>query len=327
MAQTYLIDKNGQQYVRKEVGGDKFLGIDKLKKQLDWIIALDKDLASQFPQIIDYNFDNCNYGYYDMTFHDMSTLHRYIINQGQIDTGIENILYQMMLFGSELAKQEVKSNKCQINYIVNDHINKMLKRCSDVKNEDFNKILNNKKLVINGKEYLNLKELINLLYKNDKLITFLAPQKWSISHGDFTLQNILTDGQNFKIIDPRGEGEDSIYYDISKLLQSCHGKYDLMYEGNYQCQYNLIDSTINYKFFNNEALFDQIYDIIKKLIPITYGKLEKHWYLKALFYEASHFISMVPFRYKENLEITILCYAIGIKLLNEVLEEWKKIKN
>jgi hypothetical protein len=328
MAQTFLINKEDQKCIRKEVRGDKSLGIDKLKKQLDWILALDKDLSLQFPQVVEYNFDN-NYGYYDMTFYDMSTFHHYIIENGSLDTDIKNILSKIMLFGSELSQKEVVSNKDGVEYVRNDHLLKMVKRCMEVvqKSPEFKQIYNSPYLFINGQKYLNLNKLIDRILRDQNLLNFLAPQKWCISHGDFTLQNVLTDGKDFKIIDPRGEGEDTVYYDISKLYQSTHGKYDLLFEDNYKCTFDLNNGIIDYEILKHTELFDQIYNIILELIPNTFVNLEDNWHLKALFYEASHFVSMVPFRYKENIEITMLCYALGIKFLNEVLGAWTEIKN
>ncbi len=321
MAETFLIQHNDEKRVRKIVKGKQDLGITKLKQQFDWISNLDRDIKNKFPAILNSNF-NKNIGFYDMEYFNMATFKDYIINLGKVNSHIKNVIDECVCLSKKISNKTLNID-CK-NYIIDKHLNKMSKRCDLVSECDptFNVFYNANRLIINGTEYLNYKHLKNELLKNEKFIKFVSPTKMHRSHGDFTLQNILIDDSDFMIIDPRGEEYDSIYYDISKIYQSCHGKYDLLYDDNYVCDFSIKDNIINYKFIENVELYDQLFNLFKLSIASNY-ELNEGWDLIARFFEASHLIAMAPFRYKENIEKTLICYCTGVKIMNDVLNEWK----
>lgn len=327
MAKTYLIKKDKKQFVRKEVRDTSGLGLDKLEKQADWILNLEPEVSKIFPIVVTKDF-NDSYGYYDMTYHDMPSFRDYLIEVGEINDDIRNLLKEIVSYGAQIVSKEEKgSKKNKETYIAKSHLEKMHERCDIVvqKDKTFTSFFYSNELLINGQKQLNLRDIcFNILNDND-LLELLSPKTWNRSHGDFTFQNILTNGKEFKIIDPRGEGEDSIYYDISKLFQSVSGKYDLFIEDNYEVDYSLNNFSIDYKIKQHEALFNEAFEIIKEEIPKAFS-VEKEWEIITLFFEASHFISMAPFRYEENLAFTLACYAIGIEKLNEVLSKWEELK-
>lgn len=327
MAKTFLIVKDGKMYVRKEVGDKSGLGLNKLEKQADWILDLEPEVAETFPKITTKDFGS-DFGYYDMTYHDMPSFRDYLIETGEVNDDIRRIIKEIIAYGAKIASKEEESTKSNDVYIIKSHIDKMEQRCGIVaeKDEIFKRFfLNSPTIRVNGELCFNYYPIRDLILKRFDLLDALKPKKWHRSHGDFTFQNILTDGKNFKIIDPRGEGEDSLFYDISKLFQSCVGKYDLFTEGNYSVDYSLNDYSINYEIKKHEALFDEVFEVIREEIPKAFD-LEEEWEIIALFYEASHFIAMAPFRYKENLSFALACYAIGVKKLNEVLIKWNNLK-
>lgn len=327
MAKTFLIKKGENLYVRKEVEDESSLGLKKLEKQVDWILELEDEVAEIFPKVIEKNFGE-KFGYYDMTYHQMPSFKDYLIEKGEVDDDIKRILSEIISYCSKIANKEYDTQKDKLSYVEKSHFNKMIERCEIVAKQSgiFKAFFNAPSLYINGKKYLNVKQIIDEIKKDTELMKLLTPKKWYRSHGDFTFQNILTDGKEFKIIDPRGEGEDTLYYDLSKLFQSCNAKYDLFFEGNYDCQFSLNDYSINYKIKEYEQLFDEVLDYIKKEIPKTFS-LDKNWEIATLFYEGSHMVAMAPFRYEESLEFTLVAYAIGVKILNEVLEKWNRSKS
>lgn len=322
MAKTFLIRKDGTLRVRKEIDdSNSILGMEKFQKQLDWLLALDDDVTPFFPKIIEHDTDG-NYAYYDMTYYPMPTLSDYVISTGKFDRQIQDIVLQTLRICAKINR-EVQTDRDGELYLKRNHLGKMLDRCRLVLERDatFRSFFHADGLYINGKGYSNLTRIVDKIRNDRDLLHLLAPRTWHRSHGDFTFQNILTDGTDLRIIDPRGGDTDTVYYDIGKILQSCHGKYDLLYEGNYTCGYVEENPSIEYKIIRHEDVFNRIYTLVSESIPTFFG-LDDHWRIRALFYEGSHFISMVPFRYVEGLEITLVCYAIGIQILNEVLYEW-----
>jgi thiamine kinase-like enzyme len=320
MARTFLVSKYGQNFVRKiaEKTIDN-LGVQKLKNQWEWLFNFNKDEPGIFPEVsfLVHTKDKC---YYDMEYVEMPTLRDYLLSTENIDV---EVLRNMLEGGSLITVPDYNKAPNDNSYIIKNHLDKMIERTKCIVKYDFYK---SDTLVINGKEYKNLHIILNEISSNKNILKLLQPDCLFRSHGDFTFQNVLTDGFETVIIDPRGEGPDSIYYDISKIFQSCHGKYDLLYNGNYEFSFNENQTNINFKILKHEEKFDRIFELVKELIPNYYVLNNNNWELITKFYEASHFISMVPFRLKENGAITIICYAIGIKLLNEFLEECNNVK-
>jgi hypothetical protein len=322
MAKTFLIEKEKELYVRKEIRDQSSLGIEKLKKQLDWILDLEKEVSCIFPKIKEFNFKD-EFGYYDMEYYNFPSFKEYVIGKKNIDEPIKKIISKILYYCKKInEKRTVQKEKKD--YIKNQHIEKMIERCKSVsiQNDAFNTFLKADKIIVNGKEYDNLQTILRKIENNEKIMKILEPKEWYRSHGDFTFQNVLTNGNDFVIIDPRGEGEDSLYYDLSKLFQSCNSKYDLCYEENFKCSFDEKKLTIDFSIFEHVDLFEEVFLFIKRQIPEVFN-LEKNWDLITYFYEGSHMISMAPFRYKESLEFTLLTYGTGIKILNEFYEKIK----
>lgn len=323
MARTFLVKKNDSYFVRKIVNNSQgSLGAKKLFKQWEWISEVGRNAIQIFPEVSFFVFTK-DYCYYDMEFINMPTLRDLLIkSEKMIDT---NILHKILECGSIIAQplSSIKPSKTD-SYIINKHIRKMIERCECISTLDLYK---QDKIIINGREYINLKPLLEEIKNDSLLLKYLRPKRWYLSHGDFTFQNVLTNLIDIKIIDPRGEVTDSVYYDISKIYQSCHGKYDLLYEGNYRAYYTEGEvPKVNYVIYQHVEKFDTIFKIMRELIPQYYKLEDERWEMIAKFYEASHFISMTPFRLKENPQITFICYAIGIQILNEFMEEWKNVR-
>lgn len=325
MAKTFLIEKNDELFVRKIAeNSEDGLGAEKLMEQWRWIV----EFNIQCPDILpDVNFfvlgqDNC---YYDMQYFDMIQLREALLEHDEEPELIDQLIQTTVRIGGLIAQPSTIYQNSMSDYIEQKHLQKMIERCKSISHLG---IGTTEYISVNGHKLKNVGLIIAEILKDKDLYELLSPKQWYLSHGDFTLQNILTDGQFVKIIDPRGEGPDSLYYDISKLYQSCHGKYDLLTENNFECKYNLKSTipSIRYKIFSHVEEMDKIFKKIKMLIPVFYKIDDPRWDLIARFFEGSHFISMMPFRIKESEELALTCYGIGVTILNDVLEEWQVVK-
>lgn len=319
MARTFLIKKNGDFFVRKVVENNIPLGKEKLKDQWEWQYKFSQQIPNIFPKVSMFVVGK-DYSYYDMEYIKLPTLRDIVIEEKGYDTAsIRSYLY----YGSIIAQPLNIDGPKTDSYVMDKHLRKMQQRCESVKH--FN-IYNEPYIYINGKKYKNVSKIIGEIEQDTELLEFLRPKKWYRSHGDFTLQNVLTDNYDIRVIDPRGEDKDSIYYDLSKIFQSVHGKYDLIYDGNYEVWGSYDSNLVSYNIIENEELFNDLYETIKKLIPQYYKLEDENWETITKFYEASHFISMFPFRFIENKGTDILCYAIGVEILNEFMEEYYETK-
>jgi hypothetical protein len=327
MAETFFIVKDKQAYVRKIVNtkNNDILGLEKLKNQFEWMKIFNYySPESIFPQVNLFVIEK-DKAYYDMEYLDMPTLKDTFIEKDLEHFHLE-ALSNMVALGAKIALESETYDGNKDTYIKEKHLDKMVERCEKIKDHS---LFEEDYLIINGRKLKNLRLLIEEISNDQDFLNFLRPEKWYRSHGDFTFQNVLSDGWDMKVIDPRGEGPDSIYYDISKIFQSCHGKYDLIYDGNYIVnsdyffeEYHRVDYFIR----GNVEKFNTLYEMAQIVIP-QYYDVGLNWEIAAKFFEASHFISMVPFRLKENFDSMQICYCIGIEILNQVMEEWKNVQN
>lgn len=316
MARVFLVDKYSQKYVRK-VAINEALGAEKLYKQWEWQFNFSRQNPGIMPETSLFVFGK-DYSYYDMEYIELNTFRDLLLAEEEID-GM--ILHDILKAGAEIGQPV--TDKVPHDYLLTNHLQKMIKRTEALRPYAFYKY---DSVDINGKACQNLHRILKFIVNEPGLIKLLSPKKLYRSHGDFTFQNILADEYDICVIDPRGEGLDSIYYDISKLYQSCHGKYDLLVDGNYRVWSDGMEDVINYEILEGVEKMDMVYEELRELIPQYYDIEDEHWELITKFFEASHFISMTPFRLKENGNITAVCYAIGVQLLNEVFEEWLDVK-
>jgi len=326
-AKVSLICKNKKLFVCKEVKGDSSLGTDKLRKQVEWIINLSPRVKKFFPEIVDHKFEK-NLVSYTMEFLKLPTLREVIINSYMDLPEIVLIFNKICNF---IFKDffESKKSKVRPHYIRDEHLKKMNSRLeSTIKENDFlKKLMKQKEVYVNGRKLINYPQIYKKLINDKAFIKTLTPKRLGCIHGDLTFNNILSDGKNFYFIDPRGEGQDDIFYDVGKLLQSSNGKYDLIEKGLFKADYS--HNSINFKITQkeNETLYNLIDAELWKIFESNKNITEtKDWRLKALFFETSMFISLLPFRQRVNPVSTIVCYGVGLNLLNEVYQEWLKLK-
>lgn len=322
MARTFLIEKNGIKNVRKVVEIDSDgLGYDKLYEQWRWIFNFNRLYPRVFPDV-KYMAIEKNKAWYDMAYFNMPTLRDSIINN-DISEIQPQLIGDVLAYGNIIAKPVEDYEPLHFtDYFMDEHISKWFQRLKCMKTFD---IITNENLHVNGKKVKSIGHIAEQIINDEELLDLLNPEVYYISHGDFTLQNVLTDDYEIRIIDPRGGKPDSIYYDISKLFQSTHGKYDLLYEGNVEYEVSDNPDHFNFTIKEHEEKFELIYNILKQLIP-NYYPVHEEWEIIAKIFEGSHFISMAPFRLKEMPIRAELTHAIGLKILTEALEEWEDVK-
>jgi len=131
------------------------------------------------------------------------------------------------------------------------------------------------------------------------------------------------EGEKFVLLDPRGTNSYDVFYDLGKLFHSVHGKYDLIREGLFSVEEK--GSGISFSF--DKELGEKYSKIYESLLTVLEKRcLEDNWMMKALFSEACHFSSVIPFQLvgDEKEEVALACYLNGVVFLNEVYEMWSK---
>ena len=199
--------------------------------------------------------------------------------------------------------------------------------------EELGRIIDADKVIINGVEYRNIRELYTMLSSMDELLDMLRPKELVMIHGDLHFQNILLSNQTdtgFILVDPRGEIEGSdIYYDLGKLWHSFHAKYDFIHSDQFKFDltWNGDVPTANFKITNSfaERVYDDIYQKFRSIVTkYDFINNDPNWEMKVLFAEASHLCSVATFHVgkKETPDRSIVLYLMGVQLINEFFDKY-----
>lgn len=317
----------------------KYAGIegnDKLIMEIEWLKKLPNELKDKFPKVIDYSITPIE-SWFTMPYYNLENLRKKIIS-GKFSISkvlfyIEKILDYVFcnLYTRTISNPDE-------NWVKIKHFDRFYSRIELIQNiTPFNKILNSKYITINGKCYLNLKDLILKLENYHKVTNLFQPKKLIMIHGDLHFQNMLIDDENedFLLADPRGElnGSD-IYYDLGKLWHSFNGLYDLIHTDISKVKLiNESHDNISYEIsLGSKELLD-VYNNIKSGVfnlIYKYPIVEDYqWLAKIKFSEVMHFSSLMWFHLKhdkiENRALSL--YLQAIILADELLKELEIDKN
>jgi molybdopterin-guanine dinucleotide biosynthesis protein A len=173
----------------------------------------------------------------------------------------------------------------------------------------FNHLINSKYVLINDKEYLGLREVLrNIKLDNPK---FISP-----IHGDLTLENIMHDGGEIKIIDMDGSKYlDSPCFDLGKLFQSIVSNFK-----EWKDDKKLIENKVfvkNIKCNNDNFKYDfenikYLLEIFSNILEINLDETKKI----GIFSMATYFIRFIPFMKKISENTAIYSLILSLVWLN-----------
>jgi len=294
-ANTYLIEKEGKEIVRKYIEKTKDLEIhvNTLKRQYDDIKRFSYYSPNLMPKI--YNSgENESEFYYDMEY-----LYGYSELSHYSSDIIKNVTTRVLdvLYSDIYCYSKVIDGKLWMTDFINEKIIPKYKYLESI-NSSFYTILNSESIIINGKILPGLKKLFSTLNNND-----LYPDSVSPIHGDLTLENILYNSEldTFKLIDMSG----SRYVDIkemdyAKLLQSLMAKYEVWI--------NISDLKIVED--NNSFTIDPIYlDVNKDSLKFLFNS--EKLYKRSVFILGTYFIRMIPFLHKVSTQHALFGLLLG----------------
>lgn len=163
--------------------------------------------------------------------------------------------------------------------------------------------------LINGKVFDDVQ--MPLVF--DKCKELNLSEDVGLMHGDLFFSNVLLDGDEFKLIDPRGsfDEEFSLYgdrrYDLAKLRHSISGGYDCIINDKYSLSYknNIVDYKINFGYDVNDAT--DYFDNRVRCLGYNVSDIK--------FIEGLLFLTMIPL-HKESIEHQLLFYITAIQKLS-----------
>lgn len=151
------------------------------------------------------------------------------------------------------------------------------------------------------------------IQEKSELYDYLTPDHVGLIHGDLHFGNILEAGRRLYLVDPNGEPYMPIEYDYGKMLHSVHGGYSQIMKNRFGLE--KIDE--GYRF--------------ELEMPKSYGQilsrmqqyLTEQEYIRGLYAEALHFVTMLPHHAANERETTAL-YLRSIQLFQELFDRIAK---
>jgi hydroxymethylpyrimidine pyrophosphatase-like HAD family hydrolase len=307
-AKTYLIENLGRKFIRKHIikKEENYIHYEKLKRQYLDIKRLNFLNPEISPSCIG-EYDS-NYEYY----YDIEYLSGYKNLSDLPNHEISPLLYNFIsVFKKEVysLKKHIRGEKWMDNFLSNKIYNK-LEKYSEI-DENFRDLIESDSVIINGKAYRGLRRVLNEIN-----YSFLNPSYICPIHGDFTLENMMSDGMNVRTIDMDGSDYfDAPEQDLGKLSQSILSRYHI---------WNKIETPV---FSSEDGIFtceDQFFNAPEES---DYGRVWNLWRdilskdevtENAIFYMSCYFIRFVPFRLQKNKSHGYFAIIMAIVWLNKI---------
>lgn len=317
--------------VKKEDDGE---GRNKLINEIKWLLNLPLELKPYFSEVLTYDIENKNV-FFTVPYYGRQNLREYLL-LGTYDSDAATGFIEKLLDWMFENVYTRKISDAPANWIFDKHINRVFNRLDESarKSEILSKLISAEKVVINGSEYKNIRELYENIAKRQDLINILQPKSLVMIHGDLHFQNVLLfNGTDigFLLVDPRGEllGSD-IYYDIGKLWFSFHAKYDLIHTDEFRLNLEWGEDGVPSATFEitnilADGAYNEIYKKVSKMITkYKFINDDPNWEMKALFSEASHLCSNIPFHINNTgmEERATALYLAGVILINEFCQNY-----
>lgn len=158
-------------------------------------------------------------------------------------------------------------------------------------------LLSNRSISINGENFLTPDFALKKLMGNSKLWQWLMPEQVGFVHGDLHTGNVLIGNGQLYFVDPNGDLEMPLEYDIAKLLHSVHGQYPVIMRGGYDISSHKNDG---FEFdLKKELIYSAAYEKLRH-------ELDYEQYIRSMYIEALHFVTMLPHHAKNRSETTAL---------------------
>ena len=306
------IDKNRGILRKSSDDKDKFIG------EIKWYLKLPRDIEYVSPRIFDYStaYDD---PYVSMEYYSYHTLHELFLYGDLSRQQWIDIFNRVRFVCDDFKRYTVKDDKI-LQSLEDMYLTKTLQRFDKLKTDSRFAGFFDRNITVNGKEYINLNEIIKLLKK-------IIPQylydvdKFTIIHGDLCFSNIMVDSNLsfIKVIDPRGKfGAFDIYgdprYELAKLFHSVDGKYDYIIKDLFDVKYNPNCESIDYSIKERKTDFD-----LYKVFTETFGEEIGENLKKIELIESLLFLSMIPL-HGESFEHQLVMLGTGLDILNRVVD-------
>lgn len=325
-ARTFHLQTNSQSIVRKTI---EHPGIEKLREEVNFIQALPSSLRKRFPQIISSHLPE-KPARVDFKYYDMDTIRTHVLTGTWDARTTMNHLDAILdfLVGKLYPSSVIKTPR---DYLLSTHVLKTRSRLyrMQLEHSGFSSILSVPTLTINGRQYRNVLPILAELMEKPRVLELLEPKKLYRIHGDLHFDNILHNGNDFILIDPRGWDHGDVAYDFGKVLHSCHSVYDLIHTYQFEYWYTPHGGHEFHIRSEHQRTFSDIHDAFRTRLQTLSTIFDNALVDRSYFSEAMHFASMLPFQLAYDGEETKAkaIYLTGVMLLNDFMDARERLIN
>lgn len=181
------------------------------------------------------------------------------------------------------------------------------------------------KLVINGKEYDNLYQIMDKIRQHPQAWKDIATYRQTTAvHGDVIVDNLLVSRKDHKvlIIDPAPDGNiiNGPVFDFGKNMQSLHPGYESLLRDE-DPVYLVNGNEITYRDYQSER-YKQLAGYVKKELAPKYLKESEQRAM--LFHAAALYIRRLKHQVYYTPANALKFYAVGVKTLNDFLAQYER---
>jgi len=164
-------------------------------------------------------------------------------------------------------------------------------------------------ITINSQVYLTPDHVLKKLLSSKNIREKLMPESVGFIHGDLHTGNALIKNEALYYVDPNGSFELPLEYDIAKMLHSVQGLYPVIMRGAFEVV------KVPRGGYDFEVKRELIYSTAHQKLK---NALDHEQYVRSVFIEAMHFVTMLSHHAKNQLETTAL-FLRSVQLFDELL--------
>lgn len=284
----------------------------RLQEQIQWLKKYRETIpvASVLKEVI-----GENYCYYDMEYKpDAVGFFRYIHTM-PVDKSWDVLQEILETLQRDIhSKVYAYADRSSVEQYVNSKVRNNIDFCVCGGGRWIKSLMEYEEIVINGINYPNLRHYEKLLNCESLCNRFMA-EKYSVIHGDLTIENIVctyNNAKNWYLIDPNTENvHESAFLDYAKMLQSLHGGYEFLMMVK---DVNIERNSINFLYTKSFA-YGSLLEKYNKYLEEHFSVEEQ---ISIYLHEAVHWLRLMPYKIKKDSRRAVVFYAGMLMVLHDI---------
>lgn len=296
---------------------------DRLKAQYDWLnehsdmeylveVIGEQDTPDYYA--IDLTYDPDNIPYFEYAHHNSLKQSEVILEKTW------KALYNHLHNTAKELKYQPKHRDAYIEKHIIGCVNK-----AAISHREIKKALKPKKITINGEDYDNLYQILDKIKANKQAWRDIATYRESTAvHGDPSIDNILVSIKNDEplIIDPAPDGNiiNGAVFDMGKFMQSFYCGYEFLFRDEDTVELGP-NNGVNYRDHRSEKYVHICNYVRNEMAPKYLSEQEQR---AIIFHAGALLLRRLKHQVQSNPGNALKIYAVGVKTLNDFLEQYEK---